>query len=83
MYFSFLFPIQIQQTMASLADIQQMMEEMLSRQETRFAQAIENQRQTLLGEVRNMLPPCQVLLTSTKRGPINYSINGNKRTAPL
>lgn len=61
-----LFPIQIQQTtqvqqsiqptMASLADIQQMMEEMLSRQETRFAQAIENQRQTLLGEVRNMLP---------------------------
>ena len=83
MYFYFLFPIQIQQTMASLADIQQMMEEMLSRQETRFAQAIENQRQTLLGEVRNMLPPSQVLLTSTKRGPINYSIDGHKRTAPL
>ena len=40
MYLDFLFPIQIQQTMASLADIQQMMEEMLSRQEIRFAQAI-------------------------------------------
>ncbi|KAL0307814.1 UNVERIFIED_CONTAM: hypothetical protein Sangu_3010900 [Sesamum angustifolium] len=43
--------------MASLADIQQMMEEMLSRQETRFAQAIENQRQTLLGEVRKPKGP--------------------------
>lgn len=45
MSFSFLFPIQIQQTiqptMASLADIQQMMESMLSWQETRFAQAIK------------------------------------------